>query len=175
MLLDQIYKQGKITSVAGTAIGNGCWGTAPGTNCGDVTGHSGMVKKIDVEYFLGRGLISKTLAAAANAACSDGAWTDPLSANCLAAYVNISSALGPLDIDNVDSFCPLQFQQLHTLEQHRDQRRPAYARQHSDPISGLWQPLSLPSMTINISSHSGGREGEVSDGEDPVIGAVQMW
>jgi carboxypeptidase C (cathepsin A) len=90
MLLDEMYRQGVITNVAGAAIGNGCWGTGPGTNCGDVTGHSGTVKKIDVEYWRGRGLISTALADAADAACTDGAWTDPLSAGCLAAYKNIS-------------------------------------------------------------------------------------
>eukprot|EP01052_Picozoa_sp_SAG31_P041876 SAG31_NODE_6474_length_2004_cov_1.698163_2_plen_88_part_00 len=79
MLLAQIYADGKIKNVAGAAIGNGCWGTAAGTNCGDVTGHSGTVKKIDVEYWLGRGLISQHLANAADAACDDGKWSDPLS------------------------------------------------------------------------------------------------
>ena len=32
MLLAQIYAKGQIKNVAGAAIGNGCWGTAPGTS-----------------------------------------------------------------------------------------------------------------------------------------------
>eukprot|EP01045_Picozoa_sp_COSAG04_P033947 COSAG04_NODE_7230_length_1164_cov_0.871362_2_plen_56_part_01 len=56
--MNEIQKQGLITTVKGVAIGNGCWGTVAGTNCGDVGGHPGTVYKIDAEYYAGRGLIS---------------------------------------------------------------------------------------------------------------------
>ena len=80
--MNEIQKQGLITTVKGVAIGNGCWGTVAGTNCGDVggehhrllamflaglrfqtdgaafAGHPGTVYKIDAEYYAGRGLIS---------------------------------------------------------------------------------------------------------------------
>ena len=59
--MEQVLANGVIKNVKGVAIGNGCWGTAPGTNCGDVTGHPGEVYKIDAAYFEGRGLISPAL------------------------------------------------------------------------------------------------------------------
>ena len=46
MLLDEILKQGVITGVAGLAIGNGCWGTVGGTNCGDLLNEPGTVYKV---------------------------------------------------------------------------------------------------------------------------------
>ena len=46
MLRDE---QDVIKNVQGVAIGNGCWGTLAGTNCGDVGGHPGTVYKIDSE------------------------------------------------------------------------------------------------------------------------------
>jgi carboxypeptidase C (cathepsin A) len=173
MLLNEIYKQGVITNVAGTAIGNGCWGTAPGTNCGDVTGHSGTVKKIDVEYWLGRGLISATLAQVANDACDDGAWTDPLSAACLAAYKNISNALGPMDIDNVDSFCPFPgSSHLTTLEEHRDVWRLHSNQSHRDPVTGLW----VASAGSSASSDDGGAVSPAAAAAAaPPIGAVSSF
>ena len=69
-------------------------GTVAGTNCGDVGGHPGTVYKIDAEYYLGRGLISPQLKAAADTACGTD-WTDPLGPQCTAAWTNISIALGP--------------------------------------------------------------------------------
>ena len=35
-LMKEVRAQGVITTVKGVAIGNGCWGTVAGTNCGDV-------------------------------------------------------------------------------------------------------------------------------------------
>ena len=53
-------------AAAGLAIGNGCWGTVAGTNCGDVGGFPGTVYKIDAEFYAGRGLISQASAHAAH-------------------------------------------------------------------------------------------------------------
>ncbi len=118
-LMQQVAKQGVITNIEGVAIGNGCCecalpmanpipnkslielecllvvgGTVAGTNCGDVGGNPGTVYKIDAEYYLGRGLISPQLKAAADNACGTD-WTDPLGPQCKAAWANISIALGP--------------------------------------------------------------------------------
>lgn len=172
MLLDEIYKQGVITNVAGVAIGNGCWGTGPGTNCGDVTGHSGSVKKIDVEYWLGRGLISAGLAKAANLACDEpvaGAWADPLSKRCLAAYKKLSTALGPMNIDNVDSFCRSSPGSLATLQEHRDVRRLHGNSSHRDPTTGLWRPNKDASGAASDDASA-----DTAAAALP-IGAVQMW
>ena len=87
----------------GTAIGNGCWGTSEGTNCGDLTGSYGLVYKTDVEYFFGRGVIGAALKRSTDAACGD--WREPLSARCLSAYANVSKAIGRLHIDHVDDHC----------------------------------------------------------------------
>ena len=62
MLMDEINRRGQVANVSGLAIGNGCWGTVAGTNCGDLLGEPGTVYKIDAEYFAGRGLISPALA-----------------------------------------------------------------------------------------------------------------
>eukprot|EP00937_MAST-01D_sp_MAST-1D-sp2_P002642 g2642.t1 len=104
MLLDEISRRGVVRNVTGAAIGNGCWGTVGGTNCGDLLGEPGLVYRVDKEYFAGRGLVSPALAAAADAAC--GNWTDPLPAACEAAYTALSDAVGEFNIDNVDDACP---------------------------------------------------------------------
>ena len=44
-LMARIRQHGAIKTVRGVAIGNGCWGTTGGTNCGDLLGQPGLVMK----------------------------------------------------------------------------------------------------------------------------------
>jgi serine carboxypeptidase-like clade 1 len=153
-LMQEVAKQGVITNIKGVAIGNGCWGTVAGTNCGDVGGHPGTVYKIDAEYYMGRGLISPQLKAAADTACGTE-WTDPLGPQCKAAWINISIALGPFNIDNVDDFCPETggVRRLRTLAEHRT--------------------LQQQEGTKRLAAAS--QSQLTSAAQDSTIGDVQMW
>ena len=42
MLMDEIERRGEVSNVSGAAIGNGCWGTVAGTNCGDLLDEPGI-------------------------------------------------------------------------------------------------------------------------------------
>lgn len=210
-LMSIILKRGVITNVKGVAIGNGCWGTTSNTNCGDVTGHSGLAFRIDIEvrkmrretlpachrvpqhsnrptyqsigrrrgvllmisfsqYFLGRGLISPALKSRADAACGD--WSDPLPKACHAAYHNISHALGPINIDNMDDTCPDA--ELYTLSAHRAAGKRFFARG-----AGAQQQRAIQlTAAAALGDDSGGpaHDSSSSGSSTPTpIGEVQMW
>ena len=161
--MNEIQKQGLITTVKGVAIGNGCWGTVAGTNCGDVGGHPGTVYKIDAEYYAGRGLISPELKAAADAACGKE-WADPLPPKCKAAWADISIALGPFNIDNVDDFCPQRRGAgLRTLAEHRALQ---LQQRTKHPVS----PAAVGNGTDQVATAV-----SKAGGDEPPNGGVQMW
>jgi hypothetical protein len=106
-------------------------------------------------------------------------------------------ALGPMDIDNVDSFCPdvdsASTHRLATLVEHRDGRRRHISRRYHDPGTGLWRPSDDATMPHG-SDHRGGHSANSSTlgsgsappssslagaaataTAAPPIGAVQMW
>ena len=149
-LIDEIERRGEVTNVSGAAIGNGCWGTISGTNCGDLLDEPGTVYRVDKEYFLGRGLISPALAAAADRAC--GGWADPLPKKCQAAYRAISAAVGSFNIDNVDDACPGADSSLHGYRTSGWKQRLVRRRRSSNLVAGTVGPAA-----------------------GPVIGEVQLW
>jgi len=180
MLMELILKRGAITNVRGLAIGNGCWGTQAGTNCGDVTGQPGTTWKIDAEYFAGRGLISPALKEAADAAC--GAWIDPLTPTCKEAYDAISEALGEFNIDNVDDFCaktnPVTLKSFRALGGRFARFTARFAA--ALPADGS---ADLPAAARTTSGDAAAIEfgspdswsAEGGDEADPPVGEVQMW
>ena len=158
MLMDEIERRGEVSNVSGAAIGNGCWGTVAGTNCGDLLDEPGTVYRVDKEYFLGRGLISPVLAAAADRACGD--WADPLPAKCEAAYRAISAAVGSFNIDNVDDACPGAGldSSLHVFR-----------------TSGWEQRLVRRNRGHATSGNRNVTVGSVGPVATPVIGEQQLW
>ena len=175
-LMELIIKRGTITNVRGLAIGNGCWGTQAGTNCGDVTGNPGTTWKIDAEYFAGRGLISPALKEAADAACGD--WIDPLTPKCKEAYDAISEALGEFNIDNVDDFCaktsPVTLKSFRALGGRFARFTAALPADGSADLPAAARSTSGDAAAIEFGSpDSWSAEG--GDEADPPVGEVQMW
>merc|ERR1711871_1694341 len=160
MLARLLMERGEGRSIAGIAIGNGCWGTGASTNCGDLLGKPSLVWQTDAEFFNGKGLISDSIFQAANAACrSPGQkqWTDPLPATCGPAYSMMSDSIGRINIDNVDDSCPMSDPMSLSVY-----RKMSFIQRVSWRTTKKWAPRHSLSTWANA-------------GDSEALGESQMW
>ena len=113
-LMEEIWRRGVI-DVHGVSLGNACFGTAAGGNCGTIPKYSGLQDYpaftwwSQTQYYGDRHLISREMLHTTNAACSAdpaAVWTDPLPAGCAAAFAIMEQSRGNIYLNYITDACP---------------------------------------------------------------------
>jgi len=114
-LMEEIWRR-QLINVSGVALGNACFGTAAGSNCGTIPGYVLNVSWpawtwwSQTEYYGQRHFISAGLKDSVAAVCSPGdptaIWTDPLPQGCSAAFTKVEAAVGNSYLNYVTESCP---------------------------------------------------------------------